>query len=93
MSKTKLMRPSAYSIAVIMQRGHIPATGAYDSVKYTFSSMDDPFAHVLEHISYWLSILVVFTLNYILGLSIFVSYGSKWRKNGALNVVDVSIFS
>ena len=36
---------------------------------------------------------VIFTLKDIMGLSIFVSGGSKDRKNGALNVVDVSIFS
>ena len=36
---------------------------------------------------------VVFILKYILGQSIFESGGSKDRKNGALNVVDVYIFS
>ena len=36
---------------------------------------------------------VVFTLKYILFLSIFVAGGSKERKNGALKVVDVAIFS
>ena len=35
---------------------------------------------------------VVLTLKCILGLSIFVSGGNKERKNGALNVVDFSIF-
>ena len=54
--------------------------------------MDDPSVHVLEYRLYWLSISVVFKLKYILGLSIFVSGGSKERKNGALNVVGVSIF-
>ena len=36
---------------------------------------------------------VVFTLKDILGPSIFVFGGNNERKNGALNVVDVSIFS
>ena len=55
--------------------------------------MDDPYAHVLEYRSYWLSMSVVFTLKDIMGLSIFVSGGSKDRKNGALKVVDVAILS
>ena len=38
-----------------------------------------------------LSMSVVFTLKYILGLSIFVSGGSYERKNGALKGVDVAI--
>ena len=36
---------------------------------------------------------VVFTLKDIMGVSIFVSGSSKERKNGALKVVDVAIFS
>ena len=36
---------------------------------------------------------VVFTLKYILGLSIYVSGGIDERKNGAMKVVDVVIFS
>ena len=36
---------------------------------------------------------VVLTLKSIMGLSIFVFDGSKERKNGALNVVDVAILS
>ena len=36
---------------------------------------------------------VVFTLKDIMGRSIFVFGGNKERKNGALNVVDVAIFS
>ena len=70
----------------------MPATGAYDTVKSTPSRMDYPYAHVLEYISYWLSMSVFLTLKDILGLSIFVSVVSKERKNGALKVVDVSIF-
>ena len=55
--------------------------------------MDDLSVHVNEYRSYWLSISVVFTLKYILGLNIFVFGGNKDRKNGALNVADISIFS
>ena len=40
-----------------------------------------------------ISISVVLTLKYILGISIFVFGGNKERRNGALNVVDVAIFS
>ena len=59
-------------------------TGAYDTLNSSSSSVDDPFAHVLEHAlnyrSCLLSISVVFTLKDIMGLSIFVSGGSKERK-------------
>ena len=55
--------------------------------------MDDPSVYVLDYISYWLSISVVFTLKDILDLSIFVFGGNKERKNGATNVVDDAIFS
>ena len=51
--------------------------------------MDNPFSHVLEYRSYWLSISVVFTLKYILGRIIFVSGGSEDRKTDALKVGDV----
>ena len=34
---------------------------------------------------------VIFTLKYIIGLSIFVSGSNEESKNGALNVVDFSI--
>ena len=40
-----------------------------------------------------LSISVVFTLKYILDLSVFVSSGNEERQKVALNVVDLSIFS
>ena len=83
----------ADGIATIMQRGQMSATCAYDTVKWTPSSMDDPSAHVLEYISYWLLMSVVFTLKDITSLIIFVSGGSKGHKNGALNVVDLAIFS
>ena len=69
----------------------MPSTGAYDKVNSTPSIMDYPYAHVCEYMSYLLSMSVVFTLKYILGLIIFVSCGSKERKSGALKVVDVSI--
>ena len=87
------MRPSADEIYMILQRERIPATVVYDTVKSTTSRIYGISAHVLEYISYWLSISVVFTLKYILGLSIFVSSGIKEHKNGALKVVDVAIFS
>ena len=70
----------------------MPAPGEYDTVNSTPSIMDDPYSHVLYYISYWLSMSVVFTLKYILGLIIFVSGGSDERKNGALKVLDVAIF-
>ena len=71
----------------------MPATGAYDTVKSNPSIMDDPYAHFLEYISYWLSMSVVFTPKDILGLGIFVYFGSKESKNCALKVVNVVIFS
>ena len=71
----------------------MPATGAYNTVKSTLSSMDDPSEHVLEYRSYWFSMSVFLTLKDILGLSIFVSGGSKERKNCALKVLDTTIFS
>ena len=49
-------------------------------MKSTTSSTNYPSAHVIEYISYWLSLSVVFTLKDIMGLSIFVSGGSKDRK-------------
>ena len=87
------MRPYADAIDAIILRDNMTATGAYDKVNSTISSMDDLSAHFIEYISYWLSMSVVFTLTNILGLSIFVFGGNKDRKNGALNVVDVEIFS
>ena len=71
----------------------MPDPGAQDTANSTTSSMDEPYAHVFEYRSYWLSMLFVFNLKYILGLIIFVSGGSTERKNGALTVVDVAIFS
>ena len=44
-----------------------------------------------DHIG--LSMSVVFNLKDILGLSIFVYGVSKERKNGALKVVNIEIFS
>ena len=71
----------------------MPATNAYDKVKSNTSIMDDPYAHVLEYISYWFPMSVVFTLKFIVGLGIFLSGGSKERKNGALKVVYITIFN
>ena len=87
------MRPSEDAISVIILRERMTATVAYDTVKSISLSVDDPSAHVLEYIYYWLLISVVFTLKDILGMSIFVSGGSKKRKHCALKVVDVAIFS
>ena len=78
---------------MIIQSYQVPSTGAYYTVKSTPSSMGDPYARFLEYILDWLSMSVFLTLKDILGLSIFVSSGSKKRKNGALKVVDVAIFS
>ena len=55
--------------------------------------MDDPSANIIDYSSYWLSMSVVFTLKYILGLSIFMPGGRYERKNGALKIVDVAILS
>ena len=71
-SKKKIIRPSADTISMMMQMEHMPDTGAYDTVNSTPSIMDDLSAHVLEYISYWLSMSVVFTLIDILVFSIFV---------------------
>ena len=51
MSKKK-MRPSIDEIAVIMIRERMPATGTYDTVKSTTSSMDYPTANIIDYISY-----------------------------------------
>ena len=48
MSNIKIINPSEESMSIMMQRDLIPATGIYDTVKSTFSSMDDPYSHVLE---------------------------------------------
>ena len=93
MSKKKRMRPSSEAIGMIIQRDKMPDIVAHDTVNSTPLRMDDPSAHVLEYRSYWLSMSVVFTQRDIPSLSIFVSDGSKERKNGALKVVDAAIFS
>ena len=49
MFKTKIIRPSVDAIAVMMKRGRIPATGAYDTMKLTTSIMNDPSTHVFEY--------------------------------------------
>ena len=74
-----------------MQRYLMPATGVYEKVKLTSWSTDYPSEQVIEYMSYWLSISIILNLKYILGQIIFVSGGSKERRNGALNVVDFHI--
>ena len=93
MSKTKIIKPDADSIAIIMQRDIMPATGTYETLNSSPSIMDYPSARALEYRSYWFSISVVFTLKDILGWSIFVSGGNEERKNVSLNVVNFAIFS
>ena len=71
------MSPNAEGIATTIQREQMPAIDAYNTLKSTTSSMDDIYSHVLDYRSYWLSMSVVFNLTDIMGLSIFVSGGSK----------------
>ena len=73
MSKTKIVKYSAYEMAMMIWREIIAETGVYETVKSTPSSMDDPSVHVLEYRSYLFSVSVVFTLKDILGQSNFVS--------------------
>ena len=49
MSNTKIINPSADAITTMTRSEWIPATGAYETVKSTPSSMDDQSAHVLEY--------------------------------------------
>ena len=92
-SKTTRIRTSEDAFAMIMKREQMLDAVEYDTVQSNSSNMDDPSSHVLGYESYWLSMSVVFTLKYILGLSICVSGGNRERKNGAPNVVGVAIFS
>ena len=62
---------------MMTQRERMPYTGAYDTVKSTTSSMDYPYDHVMDYISYLFSMSVFLTLKYILGLSILVSGDNK----------------
>ena len=55
MYKTRIMRPSADKIDMIMQRERMPATGAYATVKSTSSRMDDLYTNILEYREYWFS--------------------------------------
>ena len=66
-------------------------TNVIDNQNDIYSRTDDPSVYVLEYISFWLSMSVVLTLKYILGMSIFVYCGSKELKNDALNVVDIAL--
>ena len=77
MSKKKRIKPYEYAMTMMMQRYVMPATGAYETVKSTTSSMDDTSAHITGYRSYLFSISVVFTLKCILERSIFVSGGIK----------------
>ena len=47
--RQKIMRSSAESIVIIMQRERMSDTGAYDTVESTTSSMDDTYSHVPEY--------------------------------------------
>ena len=49
MSNTNIMRSYADEIDMIIQRGRIPSTGEYDTVKSAPTSMDDPSEYVLEY--------------------------------------------
>ena len=48
MSETKIMRPSADEMEIIMQIYLMPETGAYKIAKSTPSSMDDLSENVLD---------------------------------------------
>ena len=52
MTKTKRIKFSLYAIVMMIERERMPATGAYEAVKSTSSSMDDPYVHVPEYRSY-----------------------------------------
>ena len=80
MPNIKIIWPSADAIVMMMWMELMPDTGEYEKVKSTTSRTDDTSAHVLEYISYWFSMPTIFTLKYILGLSIFVSGGNKECK-------------
>ena len=92
-SKIKIIDPSVDAIVMMIWSDLVLVTGAWDGDKSNTSMMDDKCAHVLEYRSYWLSIYVVLTLNYILECIIISPVGNDERYNGALNVVDFSIFS
>ena len=67
MSNIKIFYSSLDIKAMMMRRGRIPETGAYDTVKSTPSSMNDTSAQFLEYISYCLSMTVFLTLEDIIG--------------------------
>ena len=77
MYKTKRMNPSADAMSTMIQIEQIPENGVYETAESTTSRMDDPYEHVMEYISYWFSMSVVFTLKDILGRSILVSGDSE----------------
>ena len=64
MSNKIRMRPSANAIAMIIQRERMPDTGAYDTLNSTPSSVDNPFVHVVDYISYQFSMSVFNPIRY-----------------------------
>ena len=54
MSKTRMIKPYADAMSMMMQREQMPATGEYETMKSNTSIMDDPSAHVMEYIFYCL---------------------------------------
>ena len=49
MSKIKRMRISSYAIVTMILKELMPATGEYDTVKSTPSSMDNLSVHFMEY--------------------------------------------
>ena len=93
MSKIKIINPSVDTISMMLKSYLMLGTGEQGTVKSTPSKMYDPYAHVIEQRSYWLSIYIVLNLNDILGRIVFVPGGNDEYSNGALNVVYSAIFS
>ena len=93
MSKIKIINSSADTIAMMIQSGFMIVTGAQETVNLTPSIMYVPLAHVIEEKSYVFPISVVSDLNNIIRCSIFVPGVIDEFFNGALNVVDYTIFS
>ena len=76
-----------------MQRYLMLDTQIYETVKPNPSNMDDTYAQALKYIPHLLSIFLVLNLKDTLGRNIFVYCGNEECLNGALKVVDFSIFS
>ena len=49
MSNTKRIKPSEDSIAMMIRRDLMPATGEYETVKSTTSILYDPYVNVLYY--------------------------------------------